>query len=137
MCIYLLLSNNIIRFRLIIFSICLCVVLVLCYGQQVFNLMKLITLTILMVWLFACYCNNYNVCYQIDVLTVYFIVWQFIYLMCKWEDLELESPFLILHQASCCVSTSITTYLIHDVILLHFPFQWKIIFLWLYSLFDM
>ncbi len=30
-----------------------------------------------------------------DVLTVNFIVWQFIYLMCKWKNLELKWPFLI------------------------------------------
>lgn len=72
-----------------------------------------------------------------DMLTVYFIVWQFIYLMCKWEVLELKWPLLILQQASCCISSSIVAFLFNDIIFVYFPFQLKIVFLWLYSLYDM
>jgi len=57
--------------------------------------------------------------------------------MCKWKDLELERPFLILQQASCCISTCITAYLYHEFMLRYLPFQFKIILLWITALEDM
>jgi len=57
--------------------------------------------------------------------------------MCKWKDLELERPFLILQQASCCISTWITAYLYHEFMLRYLSFQFKIILLWITALEDM
>jgi len=58
---------------------------VLCYGKQAYNTINMIIMTYLTVCLLARYCDNENVSYQIDTLTVYFIVWQFTYLMCIWQ----------------------------------------------------
>ncbi|CAF2997196.1 unnamed protein product, partial [Rotaria sp. Silwood2] len=96
----------------------------------------MIIYTILFVWLWARYCNNKNCWYQLDILTVYFLVWQFIYLMCKWEFYELSWPLLILQQASGCVSTSVTIFFSYDIAYRYIPFQFKIGFLWLFSLYD-
>jgi hypothetical protein len=87
--------------------------------------MKPMILTISIGWLITRYCDSQNTYYSIDVLTVHFIVLQFIYLLCKWEDLELEWPFFILQQASCCISTCIEAFLFHDILLRYLPFQFK------------
>jgi len=125
------------KIQLMIIIIYLFLVLALCYGLQLFDRLKPIILTILVGWLITRYFDNKNIYYKMDVLTVDFIVWQFIYLMCKWEDLELKWPLLILQQASCCISSSIMAFLVHDIMSVYFPFQLKIIWLWLYSLYDM
>ena len=136
-CGYLFMDYNIAKSQFILIVGCFLIVIVLCYSPQILDRMKPISLTILIVGLFTRYCNNFNVCYQMDMFTVHLFVWQFIYLMCKWEDLELMWPCLILQQASCCISSSITTFFLHDIVFLDFPFQWKITFLWLCSLCDM
>jgi len=133
----LLVGPDIEKLNLLLIISCFFAVLLLCYDLQLFDRMKPMILTILVGWLITRYYDSQNIYYNIDMLTVYFIVWQFIYLMCKWEDLELKWPFLILQQASCCISISITTFLWHEIIFRYLPFQFKIIFLWLYSLYDM
>jgi hypothetical protein len=137
LCSYLLVGPDIEKLTLLLIISCFFAVLLLCYDLQLFDRMKSMILTILVGWLITRYYDSQNIYYNRDMLTVYFIVWQFIYLMCKWEDLELEWPFLILQQASCCISISITTFLWHEIIFRYLPFQFKIIFLWLYSLYDM
>jgi hypothetical protein len=137
LCGYLLVELDLAKLTLLLIISCFFGVLLLYYDLKLFDCMKSMILTIFVGWLITRYCDSQNIYINIDVLTVYFIVWQFIYLMRKWERLELEWPFLILQQASCCISMSITTFLRHDVIFVYLPFQFKIIFLWLFSLYDM
>ena len=136
LCSYLLLGSDLERYQLMEIIIFLFVVLVLCYGVQLFGRIKPMVLTILVVWLIMRYFDNHNIYYKMDMLTLYFIVWQFIYLMCKWEVLELKWPSLILQQGSCCISTSIVAFLFNDMIFVYFPFQIKIGFLWFFTLCD-
>jgi hypothetical protein len=117
--------------------ICLYPVLLLSYGSLVFHKMKPMIMTILVGWLITRYCDGQNTYYRIDVITIHFVVYQLIYLMCKWEAYELEWPFFILQQASCCIYSCITAFLSHELMLRYFPFQFKIIFLWICSLYDM
>ncbi len=83
----------------------------------VFYNIEPMTLTIFVGWLITRYCDSQNTYYRIDVITVHFIVWQFMYLMCKWKDRELEWP--IFHS-----STSI---------LLHFYLYYRISSEWIFS----
>ncbi len=137
LCSYLLIGPSLAILELLSLILHLFVVLVLCFGVQLFGRVKPIILTILVSWLITRYFDNKNIYYKMDVLSIYFIVWQFIYLLSKWEDLELKCPLLIIQQASCCASSSIMAYLFHDIIFVYFPFEFKIIWLWLYSLYDM
>jgi hypothetical protein len=123
--------------ELLFLIVSFCLVLRLCFGEQLFDRLKPIILTIFVSWLITRYFDNKNIYYKMDVLSIYFIVWQFIYPLSKWEDLELKYPLLIIRQASCCASSSIMAFLFHDIMFVYFPFQFKIICLWLYSLYDM
>jgi hypothetical protein len=111
--------------------------MLLCDYEQVLHRMQPMIITILVGWLINRYCDDCNIYYKIDVLTAYFIIWQIIYLMWKWKDLELEWPFLILQQASCCISTCITAFLFNEFIFRYFPFEFKISSLWIVSFYDM
>jgi len=122
--------------RILILSVII-IVLLLCYGMQAFNYIRMILYTICIVWLLTRYCDNKSCWAQFDILTIYFIVWQFMYLMCKWEFVELSWPLLILQQAACCLSTSITAFFSYDILLRYVPFQFNIAYLWLFALYDM
>jgi len=111
-------------------------VLGICYGKDAYNTINMIIMTYLTVCLLSRYCDNENVWYQFDTLTVYFIVWQFTYLICIWEAYDLSWPHLILPQASCCLSMSIKALFMYEVCWHNVSFQYKIAYLWLHSLYD-
>jgi hypothetical protein len=46
--------------------------------QQLFNTVLPFLLTIATNWLLARYCNTINIWYEIDILTIYFFVWQWV-----------------------------------------------------------
>ncbi len=98
--------------------------------------MKPITWTILTVWLIARYYDSQNIYYKIDALPVHFIIWQFIYLMCKWQDRELQWSFFILQQTSCCISTAMTPFFVYDIVCLYLSFQFIITSLWMLPFYD-
>jgi hypothetical protein len=110
---------------------------ILCFGTQMFGRIKPIALTTIVSWLITRYFDNKYIYYKMDMLSIHLIVWQFSYLLSKWEDLKLKCPLCIIQQASCCISRSILAFLFHDIVFVYFPFQFKIIYLWLFSLYDM
>ncbi|CAF4079668.1 unnamed protein product [Rotaria sp. Silwood1] len=79
--------------------------------MYVINRIRTIILMILIIWLLTRYYDNRILWHQIDIVTLYFIVWQIIYLICKWDEGEPIWPILIVQQVSCCLSTSITAFL--------------------------
>ncbi len=107
------------------------------YGIKVLNRIRSIILTILIVWLLARWCEEKILWYKIDCLTVYVVTWQCVYLICKWEDHGLLSPFLFLQQGSLCVSISLTSFLFYDIIVRYIPIYLNIACFWLWSLYDM
>lgn len=119
-----------------VFIVCL-VILVLCYGLQIFNRIGCVIKVILIVWLLSRYCEDKKVCFRVDVLTVYLFLWQCTYLMCKWEDHGLSCPLLILQQGSLCISISLTAYFYYDLMFKYLPIQFNFVLLWLWSLYDM
>jgi hypothetical protein len=92
--------------------------------------------TPLIVWLLARYCEDKDLCYQVDVFTVYLLVWQFIYLMCKWEEHDFSYPFLILQQGSLRVSASFLAFFYYDFMFRYLTIQFNFALLWLWSLYD-
>jgi hypothetical protein len=125
------------RVYLVMVCIVALVILVLCYGLQIFNRICSVIKVILIVWLLARYCEDKEIWFRVDVLTIYFLVWQCTYLTCKWEDHGLSCPLLILQQGSLCISISLTAYFYYDLIFQYLPIQFNFVFLWLWSLYDM
>jgi hypothetical protein len=112
------------------------IVLVLFYGLQVINRIRSLLFTIVILWLVASYLDVYNLRYQMDVLTVCFLVWQCVNIMCQWADHVLPWPCLILQQGSLCVLTSLESLLAHELVFRYLPIQIKFTLLWLWSLCD-
>ena len=75
--------------------------------------------------------------HDIDVLTVYLFVWQFISLGFNWLHLELLPPIFIIEQGSFCIMAALFAW-ITDQIFLRYLFREVILVeLWLLSLYDM
>jgi hypothetical protein len=108
----------------------------LLYGLQLWNRLRPVIQTIMIVWLLTRFCEGNYLYYEVDVITVYFLIWQCTYIMCKWEDHECSFPFLILQQGSLCISAALFTFLVYDYGYRFFPIQLNFVLLWLWSLYD-
>ena len=107
--------------------------LLLFYGSQGFIRIRSIAFTIVVVWLF----NRYFTDHQLDLFTVYLLVWQFVQVICRWESHDLCWPALILQQASLCLFIAFITFIMFDVLFHHLPIQFHFTFLWFRALLDM
>lgn len=107
------------------------------FYQQLWSLIRPTVQTAIIVWLLARFCEGKHLYYVPDVLTVYWLVWQCAYVMCKWEYYDLSFPLVILQQGSFCISTSLISFLIFDIVYRYFPTQFVYTFLWLMALDDM
>ncbi len=106
------------------------------YGEIVTKYKILMLNLILNVWLIARLCNSLNLWYQVDVFTVYFFVWQFIYLFSKWISQELPWISFTIQQGLLCLWMAFLAFIIHDTASRYFPFYFKFAFLWYYSVED-
>jgi hypothetical protein len=124
--------------KLQVFMVCMCVTMVslLLYGLQLLNRFRPIIQTSMIVWLLARFCDGKYLYYEVDIITVYFLIWQCTYVMCKWEDHDFSYPLLILQQGSFCISISLLTFLLYDYEYRFFPIQISFALLWLWSLYD-
>jgi hypothetical protein len=107
--------------------------LVLFYGLQVCIRIRSVAVTIVVVWLL----NRYYTDHPLDAFTVYFIVWQFVQMICHWQSHELWWPALILQQASLCLFTAFIALIPYDILFRHYPSQFYFTVLWIRSLIDM
>jgi hypothetical protein len=124
------------KLQVVSFSSCFIMALILLYGVRLLNRVRPIIQTTLIVWLLARYCEGKDLYYSVDVFTIYLLVWQCVYVMCKWEDNELSFPFLILQQGSLCISAAVMTFLFYDFQYRFFPIQFNFALLWLWALYD-
>ncbi len=110
--------------------------LLLLYGIQILSRLRPMIQTMMVVWLLARFCEGKYSCYEVDVITVYFLIWQCTYVMCKWEDHDVSFPLLILQQGSFCTSAALFTFLMYDYQYRFLPIQLSFTLLWLWSLCD-
>jgi hypothetical protein len=77
------------KFDMFVTILGLLFIIFLSYGLERTLILPII-LTPLTVWLLSCYYDGQNSRYTVDILTVYLLVWQFIYIMCAWRHCELS-----------------------------------------------
>ena len=118
-------------------SVVIIALLVSFYGLQVFIRIRSVAVTIVVVWLSNRYYTDRPLENPLDVFTVYFIVWQFVQLICHWQSHELWWPALILQQASLCLFTAFTALIPYEIIVRPLPSQFYFTVLWIRSLIDM
>ncbi|CAF3046612.1 unnamed protein product [Rotaria sp. Silwood2] len=90
-------------------------------GSKIVPLLLLGILMIINAWLLARWCDSFHFWYSVDILTVYFLVWQFSYLMFQWCFHKLSWPCLIFYQSSICILTAIESFIFYDLVFRYFP----------------
>jgi hypothetical protein len=106
------------------------------YGKIITKYITLVSSLPAIVWIIARLCNGLNLCCQLDVFTVYFIVWQFIYVIYKWNLFELPYFSFTLRQGLFCLSESIFAFVMHHIWLRYASVLLIFAFLWLSALAD-
>ncbi|CAM4894670.1 unnamed protein product [Rotaria socialis] len=74
--------------------------------------------------------------YEVDIVTVYFFVWQFVSLIYKWLNQDLSYLSHTVHQKATCLSMAFLTFLVYDVLLRLMPTYLGYVYLWLMSVLD-
>jgi len=115
--------------------VCIIITLLSCYGLKILHYFFPVILTIVNVWLLARLCDDIHLSYQVDVFTIYFLVWQFIYPISKWCTHQLSWPALILHQGSMCLLPAIVVFIIHSRGFRYFPSMELAVF-WITAFYD-
>ncbi len=116
---------------------CFGCILVWIYGSQMFNHLRIVLLTIWAVDLLARYVNFIRLWYQVDMLTVYLLVWQLMLTVWKWITHELFSPVVIIEQGSFCVFLAILSFIFYDFFFRYIPFEINLLWFWFLSILDM
>jgi len=121
----------------ILFSIgCLIQILKWRYGVRVTKYERHGMALIINVWFIARLCNSFNLSCQVDAFTVYFFIWQLVYISSKWNSDELPSFSFYLLQGFLCLSMSLFALTTHDLIFRYFPINLKVVFVWIFGLDD-
>jgi len=87
-------------------------------------------------WLVARYCDTIDMGYEVDIFTVYFFVWQFIYLIYKWLYQDLPMLSFSLHQKATCLYMALTAFMEYDVLFRLLPTYMFFAVVWLWSAID-
>ena len=83
------------------------------------------------------YFTSLNFWWKIDVLTIYWFVWQLISLMLEWICLGLLPPILIIEQGSFCVTMALMAWMWHFTFLRYMPLTLSVLWFWIFSVIDM
>ena len=105
--------------------------------RQLRNIIILLSLVITTNWLLARYCHSICMSYEVDIFTIYFLVWQFVGLIYKWLDQDLPILSFTLHQKATCLAMAFLAFIVYDVVFRPVPTCVGFAYVWLMSFIDM
>jgi hypothetical protein len=88
-------------------------------------------------WFFARFCNGFHIWCELDIFTVYFIIWQFMSLVTKWEKEYFPICSLNIYRGWLCTATAFESFLYYDAIFRYFPSWISFGYIWISSFEDM
>ena len=102
------------------------------YRSQTAKYIALLFYLLVTVSYAARFCDGNASCPPVDVVTVYFLVWQYVSLTWAWQLNELPLFSLRLHNVASCLLLALFTFSSHEVIFRYFPtwLRFLLIFLW-------
>ncbi len=138
-CQYILTTTNeeLLYFCLFGMIICSSCILTWFYGHQVFHYLRMSLFTVWAVDFFARYLDFIKLQWQTDILTVYLFVWQFIFIVCKWQIHQLLPPVVIIEQGMFCLFLAFLSFTFYDVFFRYIPFEVSLLWFWVMSVVDM
>lgn len=113
------------------------VLMILYCFLKINNHIRNILFTLLTVEFLAQYIASVSLPWKIDMLTIYWFVWQLSSLVLNWVWLHLLPPILIIEQGSLCVVTTLVAWLVHFIFFRYIPVTLTLFCLWIFSVIDM
>jgi len=113
------------------------VLIVIYFFPKITIHIRKILITLLAVEFLAQYFTSLNFWWKIDVLTIYWFVWQLISLMLEWICLVLLPPILIIEQGSFCVSMALLAWMWYFAFVRYIPLTLSLLWFWIFSVIDM
>ena len=104
--------------------------------QQLFNIVLPFLLTIATTWFLARYCSTIDMWYEIDILTVYFFIWQWVSLIYGWICQDLPHLSFNLHQKAVCLYCAFLSFMVYDILLRYCSTNVKFGFVWIAAYVD-
>ncbi len=93
--------------------------------------------TITTSWFFARFCNGFHIWCEFDIITVYFINWQWMSLITKWEKEYFPLFSLNIYRGWLCIKTAFEAFFLYDAIFRYFPLWMNFGYIWISSVEDM
>lgn len=88
-------------------------------------------------WFFARLFNSFHIWCELDIFTVYFIIWQFMSLMIKWQIERFPLFSLNFYRGCLCIVTAFEGFLAYDAIFRYLPLYVNFGCMWILSIEDM
>ena len=93
--------------------------------------------TIMGAWLIGRICDAFDLWYPVDVVTVYFLIGQVMFMISKWDYLELQPVSGIVYRGRLCLVMACIAFIGHDLALRYLPLWFRFYLFWLYATIDM
>ena len=98
-------------------------------GKSTYSIRPIIY-TIIYSLLIARFCDGFNLCCPLDIFTVYFFIWQIMFIITEWESNKLPLISLTFCRGWLCIMPASMTYLIHDTVFRYLPIQVNLLLVW-------
>ncbi|UJR07114.1 hypothetical protein I4U23_011402 [Adineta vaga] len=109
-----------------------------CFGLQNKNrYIRPIIATLICGWLIARLLDGVDCCYKIDVVSVYFLIWQVMFVITKWELKQIAVCSPAFNRGSTIVILALGAFTAYDTICRYLSTQVSFIFFWMVSFADM
>jgi hypothetical protein len=108
-----------------------------CNSQKLAYNIRSAIYTIINSLLLARFCHAFNICCQFDIFTVYFLIWQIMFVTTEWE---LEKLTLISHtvyRGWLCIMPAFLMYFLYDFFFRLLPIEVNFLYIWLLAIADM
>jgi hypothetical protein len=111
--------------------------MILYYCSKLNNHVRNILFTSLAVEFLAQYVVSFNLWFKIDILTIYWFVWQLTSLVLNWVWSVLLPPIRIIEQGSFCLIPALGAWMWHFIFFRYIPLTLNLSCLWIFSIIDM
>jgi hypothetical protein len=131
------LDEEVVRVFLTLTVISLIMALTLFYSDRILDHCHHVMAIMWCVELLGRYLNFLEISDQIDLVTVYFVVWQLISVVWTWMCRLLPSAILLIEQVATCIFLSATAFALHHCVFRYVPKEVSLASFWILSVADM
>ncbi len=93
--------------------------------------------TIISAWIVGRFFDGRYLWYQVDIFTMYFLIWQIMLIISLWEYNELPLLSVTIYRGWLCLGIATNAFMFHDNLVRYLPFVFRFCLFWTSSIKDM